>query len=282
MALDSLEPLRYPNIRMYLGRSATLRPCFGLDMGRQPDENLAIVGGTAYQRWELLASIMRSCKFRNYKLLVFMAEFSDLMSDFAPDIRRTCQEIPGAELMETLEEWCAKLDSLEKLIDERRNTEDIVCVFVGLEIANIEFSRLPAKAKGNSQVVSNPTNDMAAAIERRLRQINGIPDDVDDAKSQMAEPPANTEYNALPIIDKLFASGARYGIRCIAEFSVYRQFSKILKIKDMCRHKVAFSMGADDCLMYLGNSSFQKSIGQNAVYNNGGKEVKKLLPYKLN
>ena len=50
----------------------------------------------------------------------------------------------------------------------------------------------------------------------------------------------------------------------------------------MCRHKIAFSMSADDCLMYLGNSSFHKSIGQNAVYSNGGKEVKKLLPYKLN
>ena len=282
LALDNLEPLRYPNARIYLGRAATLRPCFGLDMGRQPDENLSIVGGTAYQRWELLASIMRSCKYKGYKLLVFMAEYSDLMSDFANDIRMLCHAVPGAEILETYDEWCAKLEELETVIENREKSSDVFCVFVGLEIANIEFSRLPAKAKGNSQVVSNPTNDMAAAIERRLRQINGIPDDVDDTKSKMAEPPANTEYNALPIIDKLFASGARYGIRCIAEFSVYRQFSKILKIKDMCRHKVAFSMGADDCLMYLGNSSFQKSIGQNAVYNNGGKEVKKLLPYKLN
>ena len=40
-------------------------------------------------------------------------------------------------------------------------------------------------------------------------------------------------------------------------------------------------MSADDCLMYLGNSNFQKCIGQNAVYGDGGKEVKKLLPYKL-
>lgn len=88
-------------------------------------------------------------------------------------------------------------------------------------------------------------------------------------------------FNATPIIDKLFSSGARNGIRCVTEASVYRQFSKILKIKDMCRHKVAFSMSADDCLMYLGNSNFQKSIGQNAVYGDGGKEVKKLLPYKL-
>lgn len=272
LALDALEPLRYPNIRMYLGRSATLRPCFGLDMGRQPDENLAIVGGTAYQRWELLASIMRSCKFRNYKLLVFMAEFSDLMSDFAPDIRRMCQEVPGTELMETLEEWCAKLDSLEKLIDERRNTEDIVCVFIGLEIANVELSRLPDKG-GNR---SGGSRSFLDTISKYATPVAGTESIVEPTPVETSE-----AFNATSIIDKLFSSGARNGIRCITEVSVYRQFSKILKIKDMCRHKVAFSMSADDCLMYLGNSNFQKSIGQNAVYGDGGKEVKKLLPYKL-
>lgn len=272
MSLDNLEPLRYPNIRMYLGRSATLRPCFGLDMGRQPDENLAIVGGTAYQRWELLASIMRSCRYRNYKLIVFMAEFSDLMSDFAADIRHMCKEIDGAELMETLEEWCAKLDELNKMIDEKKNTEDIICVFIGLEVANVELSRLPDK---DSTGFSN-SNFFLDTIRKYA-----IP--VEETEMILQQPSSKTSeaFNATPIIDKLFSSGARNGIRCIAEVSVYRQFSKILKIKDMCRHKVAFSMSADDCLMYLGNSNFQKSIGQNAVYCDGGKEVKKLLPYKL-
>lgn len=272
ISLDSLEPLRYPNIRLYLGRPATLSPCFGLDMGRQPDENLAVVGGTAYQRWELLAAIIKSCKYRNYKLLVFMAEFSDLMSDFAPDIRRMCQEIPGAELMENLEEWCDKLNELNHIIDERKSTEDVICVFIGLEIANVEFSRLPDKS-GNSPGSSRSFLDT----------INKYATPVGEAETttELTHPQKDATFNATPIIDKLFSSGARSGIRCITEVSVYRQFSKILKIKDMCRHKVAFSMSADDCLMYLGNSNFQKSIGQNAVYGNGGKEVKKLLPYKL-
>lgn len=272
IALDTLEPLRYPNIRMYLGHSATLRPCFGLDMGRQPDENLAIVGGTAYQRWELLSSIMRSCKFKNYKLIVFMAEFSDLMSDFASDIRQMCQEIPGAELLETLEEWCSKLDFLEKMVDERRNTEDIVCVFIGLEIANVELSRLPDKGgnrSGGSHSFLDTISKYAMPTDEAESIVKSIPIDRREV------------FNATPIIDKLFSAGARNGIRCITEVSVYRQFSKILKIKDMCRHKVAFSMSADDCLMYLGNSNFQKGIGRSAVYGDGGKKVQKLLPYKL-
>lgn len=271
ISLDQLEPLRYPNIRLYLGRSATLRPCFGLDIGRQPDENLAIVGGTAYQRWELLASIMQSCRYRNYKLVVFMAEYSDLMSDFGNDIRQMCAQVPNAEIMETSEEWCAKLSELESIVDDRRNVGDIICVFVGLEIANIELSRLPDK-NGNT----------GSTGRSFLDTISKYATPVDGASSANETPVAEvTAFNATPIIDKLFSSGARNGIRCITEVSVYRQYSKILKIKDMCRHKVAFSMSADDCLMYLGNSNFQKSIGQNAVYSDGGKEVKKLLPYKI-
>lgn len=271
MALDQLEPLRYPNVRLYLGRSATLRPCFGLDIGRQPDENLAIVGGTAYQRWELLASIMQSCRYRNYKLFVFMAEYSDLMSDYGNDIRQMCSQIPNSEIMETNEEWCSKLSELEGIIDERRSTEDIICIFVGLEIANIELGRLPDKNGGSAST----GRSFLDTISRYATPVDG------DAVAAAPAPAVSTAFNATSIIDKLFSSGARNGIRCVTEVSVYRQFSKILKIKDMCRHKVAFSMSADDCLMYLGNSNFQKSIGQNAVYGDGGKEVKKLLPYKL-
>lgn len=271
MTLDQIEPLRYPNIRLYLGRSATLRPCFGLDIGRQPDENLAIVGGTAYQRWELIASIMKSCSYRNYKLIVFMAEYSDLMSDYGRDIRNMCAHVPNAEILETNEEWCSKLVELEQIIDERRNTEDIICIFIGLEIANIEFGRLPNKNSGST-----------SSGRSFLDTISRYATPVDTNSATIAQDSAATlAFNAMPIIDKLFSFGARNGIRCITEVSVYRQFSKILKIKDMCRHKIAFSMSADDCLMYLGNSNFQKSIGQNAIYGDGGKEVKKLLPYKL-
>lgn len=271
-ALDQAEHLRYPNIRLYLGRSATLRPCFGLDMGRQPDENLAIVGGNAYQRWELLASIMQSCRYRNYKLIVFMAEYSDLMSDYGRDIKALCNTIPMAELIETTEGWCQRLSDLEKIIDDRKGTEDTICIFIGLEIANIELGRLPDKS-GNG---ASSGRSFLDTISRYATPIGG--DSPSDGPPVVSE---QVTFNATPIIDKLFSSGARNGIRCVTEVSVYRQFSKILKIKDMCRHKIAFSMSADDCLMYLGNSNFQKSIGQNAVYCDGGKEVKKLIPYKL-
>ena len=268
--LDRLEPLRYPNIRLYLGKAATLLPCFGLDMGRQPDENLAIVGGTAYQRWELIASIFRSCIFRKYKLYIFMAEYSDLMSDYGQDIRQICNNMPSAELMTTYSEWCSKLSELEKVIDEKNNSTDTICLFIGLEIANIELGRMPDKDNSTGASTS-----FAAMMARYGAQ--------DLTKNEQVQEfnAALDEFNAMPIIEKLFSSGARNGIRCITEVSVYRQFSKILRIKDMCRHKIAFSMSADDCLMYLGNSNFQKNIGDDAIYGDGSKEVKKLLMYKL-
>lgn len=265
-ALDQAEHLRYPNIRLYLGRSATLRPCFGIDIGRQPNENLSIVGGTAFQRWELLSSVIRSCKFKNYKLLVFAAEYSDLMNDYGKHLRTLCAEDSNAELFETTAEWCYKLSALERVIDDRSGTEDIVCVFVGLEIANIEMSRLPTKTK---KTVSS--FDLGSRY--------GTP--IGEPAPTSSFEQSDAEFNALPIIDKLFSSGARNGIRCVSEVSVYRQFAKLLKLKEMCRHKIAFSMSADDCMMYLGSSSFQKSIGRDAIYCDGGKEVKKLIPYKL-
>lgn len=274
MALDQIEPLRYPNMRLYLGRSATLRPCFGLDMGRQPDENMSIVGGEAYQRWELIAAILRSCYFRNYKVYVFMAEYSDIYSDYGQILTQYCNGMPTAELMVTYEEWCEKLAELESLIDNRANEEDAICLFIGLEIASVELGRMPDRNQGGA-----PAADSFSARMARLSSF-GAP--VEDTVAQAAAPVNESkEFNALPIIDKLFSSGARNGIRCVMEASVYRQYSKILKVKEMSRHKIAFSMSADDCLMYLGNSNYQKTIGQNAVYCDGGKEVKKLLTYKL-
>lgn len=268
-ALDRLEPLRYPNVRLYLGRSATLRPCFGLDLGRQPDENLAIVGGSAFQRWELLASIIHSCRCRGYKMWVFMAEYSDLASDFGRDIREACAAVPEVELFETTAQWCGKLAEIDDALTEKRPIDETICVFIGLEIANVELSRLPDRGG------SGGGSSFLSAISRYAAMDPG------GAPAPEAQSAAPEEFNALPIIDRLFSSGARNGVRCITEVSVYRQFSKILRVKDMCRHKVAFSMSADDCLMYLGNSNYQKNIGQFAVYSNGGKEVKKLLPYHL-
>lgn len=271
-ALDQVEPLRYPNIRFYLGRSATLRPCFGLDVGRQPNENISIVGGTAHQRWEILASIIQSCRYRNYKLLVFMAEYSDLMSDYCYDIRELCRSVPDAELLETYEDWCSKLDQLSVLVDSRQNKEDIVCVFIGLEIAKIEFSRFPQKSDSRSRGLQSFDDALSAKLAA-LGMTSDLLDEPEDTTENL--------FDALPIIDTLFSSGARNGIRCVTEVSVYRQFEAILHLKDMCRHRIAFSMSADDCLMYLGSSSYQKSIENDAVYSDGSKEVKKLLPYRI-
>ena len=228
---------------------------------------MSVVGGTAHQRWELLASVMESCRYRNYKLIVFMAEYSDLMSDHGDQIRELCASIPNAELLEATAEWCAKLTELDRALAEKQKLDDTICIFIGLELANMEFSRLPDRSSSGG---AGGGSFMSVLSKYAMPAAEGA--------ASPAQP--QEEFNALPIIDRLFSSGARNGIRCITEVSVYRQFSKVLKIRDMCRHKIAFSMGADDCLMYLGNSSYQKSIGQFAVYSNGGKEVKKLLPYR--
>ena len=271
-ALDQIEPLRYPNIRLYLGRSATLRPCFGLDLGLQPNENISIVGGTALQRWELIASVMQSCRYKNYKMLVFMAENSDLMRDYAIDIRKYRLNVPNAELMEDYQSWCNKLEQLESIVNTRQNREDILCLFIGLEIAKLDFSRMPQKQGSHTKELES----FDSLLNKKFAELGMMTDAADNLYDEETD-----LFDALPIIEQLFSTGARNGIRCLVEVSVYRQFESMLHLSDMCRHKIAFSMSSDDCLRYLGSSSFQKSIGKDAVYTDGAKEVKKLLPYKL-
>lgn len=274
-ALNQLEPIRYPNMRLYLGRSATLRPCFGLDLGRQPNENLSVLGGSAQQRWELLASVINSCKFNGYNLLIFAAEYSDLMNYYGDQLRTITNSCINVTLFEKYEDWCNKLLEMDDLMDRRENME-CICMFIGLEIASLDMDRMPKREKTNPSF-----NKVTAQNPAEKYAMFAVPGSIilsEEEKQQAAI--SHEEFNAKSIIDRIFSTGARYGIRCVVEASVYRQFSQIMKIKDMCRHKIAFSMSADDCSQYLGSSSFHKSIGTNAVYSDGGKTVKKLLTYK--
>lgn len=275
-ALDDIEPLRYPNIRLYLGRPATLRPCFGLDMGRQPNENLAVVGGTAFQRWELLLSVFNSCRYRKYKLYVFAAEYSDLMNDFGAEIRCICKEMSNVIFSEGYNDWCSNLLEIDEFLEKRQILEDCICLFIGLEIALIEMERMP------EQITQSDKSNLMQARMNRMSKFAITDSIVLTASEDKQKIEEQTVFNASKIIEKLFAHGSRNGIRCVTEVSVYRQFKKMLKISEMCRHKIAFDMSAEDCSQYIGGRNSHKSIGQNAIYSDGGATVYKLIPYKLN
>lgn len=277
LELDNIEPIKKTDMRVYLGRPAVIRPCFGVDLGHKSDENIAIVGGSAMQRLSVLASIMQSCRLKGYNLIVFMAEYSDLMNDYESEIRSLCKSVPKAKLSVTLEEWCEELEELEKAVNSNDNSEDTICMFIGLETQIPEFDKL--EQRGNSG-----TGQTVNAVLASLRQFGTPVGDFEDTALTADESDnagKKATFNASPIIDKLFSNGSRKGIRCVAEVSVQRKYAKLLNLKNVCSHKIAFAMSSDDCMMFLGNGSYQKSIGENAVYNNGEKGVKKLVPYKL-
>ncbi|MGN0679290.1 MAG: FtsK/SpoIIIE domain-containing protein [Oscillospiraceae bacterium] len=268
LELDRVEPIRKSDMRVYLGRPAVIRPCFGVDLGHKSDENLSIVGGTSIQRFSILSSIMHSCILKNYNLIVFMAEYSDLMNDCEDEIRSLCKQVPSAELYVTTEEWCTKLKELEKLLDSKEKLENTICMFIGLETQVPEFEKCTKVQK----------DSFAAGVDKETAYVASLfGGTATSSDNETQEEP--TEFDASPIINKLFSGGAKNGIRCVVETSVYRHFDKLLKISDMCTHRIAFSMSADDCVMYLGSSNCQKNIGNNAVYNNGGKNPQKLVPY---
>ncbi len=253
--LDEQNPVNSADVRLYLGQAATIRPCFNIDLGCMPDENLSVVGGTPAQRWELLVSVLHSCHRNGYKTIVFMAEQSTLMRNYADEIRAACRCVPGAELYESLEDWCWKLRELANYLDNKSSKQDMVCIFIGLETEAEYMQRIGNRSRGlrlpGVMIQNSPAHGSEA-----------------------------TEFDVRELILQLFSQGGVQGIRCVTEISVFRNLNSFVKIGDYCKHKIAFNMSADDCLMYLGSSSFQKSIGNFAVYSDGSKTVSKLLPYK--
>ena len=149
MAVMLVRSLGYTSLAVTLGAEE----CPFTDVSVSPGYitlayDLGIVGGTARQRWELLASIMQSCRCRGYRMLVFMAEYSDLASDFGRNIREVCDSVPNAELLETTAQWCARLGEIDDALTEKRPMEDTICIFIGLEIAHVELGRLSDRHGG--------------------------------------------------------------------------------------------------------------------------------------
>ena len=142
-----------------------------------------------------------------------------------------------------------------------------------METAANVFRKLPEKGNATKASVGSYTSAMDAILKY------GAPG---QAAAQAQTQAVSGRFNAMPLIANLFSEGSGSGVRCITEVSAYRRFDGLFPhIRDMCRHKVAFEMSADDCMMYLGNSNYQKEIGDSAVYNDGSKNVQKLLPYAL-
>jgi hypothetical protein len=136
-ALDRSRELIYPDMRVYLGKTASLEPCFAIDLSREPDENISIVGGSARQRMEIISAAIDSVKYRGYKLYLFAASHSDIMREYKNVIREKIADIPNAEFVADQAGWERSLASisakLDRASDDNSEIVDTICIFIGLE-----------------------------------------------------------------------------------------------------------------------------------------------------
>lgn len=308
--LDRLRPLQHSDIRLNLGRSATLVPAFAVDLIRRPKENISIVGGTTEKRLTLIASILQSCLYRGYQAKIFLAEYSAMEREFSRQIRQMCAGIPNAVFCDTTALWCRELEQLDQLTKNRDSSQDIICIFLGLDIAREEFETLPSQDSSHPpqtvpsytapapsasfmaspiQAPPAPTAPAELSVVGLMAEFSWLnPDSRQTAQPSVPQVPAfdqiaqaAPEFNALHLIDELFRIGSRYGIHAVCEFSDYKDFEKMRIVSECCRHKVAFSISSEDSMFYLGSSKAQQQIGAHAVYTDGTGPVQKLIPYSI-
>ena len=257
-ALDQMEKRRSTEMRLYLGHCDMLRPCFGLDLQPKNSENLSIVGGRLFQRWELIPAILKSCHRNGYKTHVFLAENCDLATDYGDELRDLCEQMPNVELHATYRDWCGNLMKLADLVEDRNTKREIMCLFLGLEDAQEEFEYM---------------EDCDKAYSRIQTMLAYAGDDDDIIISE--------EFDAMPLVTAMFEKGPRRGIHCVVESGSYDALKKLKGIEEKCRHRVAFHMSVDDCLYYLGSGKYYANIGNHAVCSSGGNSAPKLVPYKF-
>ncbi len=264
IACDQSAPLRPGDVRLYLGRTVTLKPSYYIDLHKKANENILIVGGEAEKRWDIIAAVINSCKYiKNVAIDIFVAQDSDLDIKMGGRIEEKCKEA-GAVIRRTAERWCERILELYNAVKERKNIGNTICVFAGMEVMRLEMEQYATHTAVNNSPLGIDFSSPFA-----IKESNSI-----------METETDECFNCIPMIETIFKFGSRLGVSCIAEISVYRELRSFRWIEDTCVHKIALKMSGDDAVSYLGRSSYADQIGDFAVCYNGGVRVEQLIPYK--
>lgn len=264
LALDEQEPMPEYGIRLYLGKGYTLRPCFAVDIDQASQQHMAIVGGNIRQRWDVLRAVILSCRRNGYKPLVFLAEKHNLPKPLTIQLRELCSQTPGAQLLDTYDMWIDALKRLNRIIEEQEESDDTVCLFVNMEVAEKALQKI------SEQPVQGASSSDVSFLINHLSQYGG----------GLTQNPAQTQFvNPLALIREMLESGYRSNIYCVAEVDSASSFNRVFHHAELFRHRIAFDMSKDSLLSYIGRSQDHQKIGQNAIYFGGGSVTYKLLPY---
>lgn len=285
--LDRVDYSR--QIPIYWGEALNLTGCFMVPLLRRRGENFMSVGGSEEEQFQLLMSQVYSMqRVPGHRIILLADSYSRLFDLCKEKISELMEQDSDIEMYSSMEDICRKIYELAESLKDRRKENKTLVIWIGLEDLYDEFQNAPDKKLKAYSIVSEKkkatVNDRLADKWSQLFGENMFsePETSEEEDFQMDD--EELVYNALEDIVSLFQSGPRNGIfHSVIYDTVYPVRNNRQIRTEYFRHKIAFVMGKDDCLDFLGRSNLLEGMEQQrgvAGYYDG-KVLKKFITYEV-
>ncbi len=278
-------------IPVYFGEALDLSGCFMVPVTHRRGDNLMCVGGLEEEQIQLILSAVSSWKrVPGHKIVLFADEYCQIFNLYEQEFRRLQGEDPGIAVYSGIRKICGGIRRLvEEAADRSRENRTLV-IWLGLDELYDEFQRYPEKSYVQMQLQphKNPEKEskiLSDQLEDKWALLfgNGTDETEEEENDEEFWEDEQEEYNAIEDIVWLIQTGPRSGIFQMIVYDNTYPIRNNRKIKpEDFRHKLAFSMGRDECGEYLGRNMLldgmenQKGV---VAYYDGRGQVHKFLPY---
>lgn len=282
---------------LHLGRPSNLERCFYVGLRRNYGQNvMSICDDADLQASILFHSIASFKRQKNYKIYLMADKGDELYLKYEQQLHGLDRE-ENIYLVDNYERICETVDQLHKEMYFRRKhqrEEDICVIWLGLDNMALEFSYYPDKKTATKEKQPQYTANMDSMMDSMGSMFDSLfgSDDFSVSKEKKADVSDEIEtdededdgrYNASDDIGSLTSEGPRHGIYHLVLLSSVLPLKKIrfIKLQDFL-NKIGFQMDDQSSMDYFGRSKLTKELSpQQAVYYDGGRQIKTFLPYLL-
>lgn len=281
-------------IPLYLGEALDLTGCFPVLLLHRRGENIMSVGGMEEEQKSLLLSQIRSMqRVPEHKIVVLADSYSRLFDMCEDDLLDLQDEDQGIEIYSHMEDICRQINILLSQANDRKRENRTLVIWIGLEDIYEEFKNYSDKKPACFSNITEKSGKKenadasASALDDKWALLFGEdPEEKEEQEDEVQEEDEDEEiYNAIEDVVNLLHSGPRNGIfnYVIYDTTYPIRNNRMIKVDDF-RHKLAFSMGKDECGEFLGRTNLldgmEKQNGVAAYYDGKGK-IKKFVPYQI-
>lgn len=287
---SKLLPRNKVTIPLYLGTSTTLEPCFVINLYRETDANVMLIGSDEEMRFSIMINTIKSfIREKSAKVNVFIDNNNEIYSMFKDKFED--MENEQVRIYMKLSEICEIVKDEEDKIINSNNINPVLNVWVGFEEWYEQFLEAPEKSTdgaNNKNEIHYENDNMYSGLLDNLDAIAGkydmdntAKDDISKENDTLVE--NNTsEYNALEDISTIIKKGTKRGIYTFMIFDSVRNLNRVRTVRsEDFEHKIAFNLSLDDANMFLGRMNYVGSLGEkSAIYTGDGSVFKAFTPYK--